>query len=65
MNKNITDWYQELNGFSKIPSTAGNNPQRSNSHGHQSANLVQKSPKSIENKHEVIERLIKLLSADC
>jgi hypothetical protein len=65
MNKNITDWYQELSGFSKTPSTVGNNPQRSNSHGHQSSKPVQKTPKSIENKHEVVERLIKFLSADC
>ncbi len=65
MNKNITDWYLELTGLSKIPAAIGNNPQRSDSHGYPSAKSAQRSPKSVENKHEVIERLIKYLSADC
>lgn len=65
MNKNNTDWRQEIKGFTNFPATVGNNQQRSNDFGHPTPKSTRNNPQSDENKLEVIERLIKFLSADC
>jgi hypothetical protein len=65
MSKNNSDRRQELNSFTNNPSPLGNSHQRSVDYGHQTSKTSRKIPQGFENKLEVVERLIKFLSAEC